>query len=101
MRFILPLLLVAACSSPGVRFIGVAPAQVDVDGWRIDVYSDGERAQAIRMTRELNVRPAVMGERGRIAVEQATGCRLDGRTVKFDTNVLDGRLICDDAPRRS
>ena len=36
-----------------------------------------------------------MGARGRLAVEQATGCRLDGRTVRFDTNVLNARLICD------
>lgn len=100
MRLVLPFLLLAACSSPGVRYIGVEPVQVIVDGWRIDVYSDGERAQAIRMTSELNVKAASMGERGRAAVEQATGCRLDGRTIKFDTNVLDGRLICDGGPGR-
>jgi hypothetical protein len=95
MRIVLALFLLSACSSAGVRYLGVAPTPVDVDGWRIDVYSDGDRAQAIRMTSELRVKPEMMRERGRLAVEQATGCRLDGRTVRYDTNVLDARLICD------
>jgi hypothetical protein len=87
--------MLAACSSADIRYLGIAPIPVDVEGWRIDVYSDGLRAQAIRMTAELWVKSETMGARGRLAVEQATGCRLDGRTVRFDTNVLNARLICD------
>lgn len=98
MRFLLLSgLLAAACSSPSPRFLGVEPMVVEVEGWRIDVYADGERAQAIRMTTELGAKAADMKARGREAVERATGCRLDGRTVKADPNVLEGRLICDRA----
>ena len=97
MRALVLLAALAACSSPGVRYLGVEPVVVQVEGWRIDVYSDGERAQAIRMTPELYAKAADMKARGRRAVEIATGCRLDGRTVKADTNVLNAKLIC---PRR-
>lgn len=95
MRILFALLVLTACSSASVRYLGVSPIPVDVEGWRIDVYSDGANAQAIRMTSELGVKPETMKTRGVLAVELATGCRLDGRTVRYDTNVLNARLICD------
>lgn len=94
MRALILIAFLAACSSPSLRYVGIEPVTVAVEDWEIDVYSDGSRAQAIRMTRTVGATAELMRARGGVAVTEATGCRLDGRTVRADSNVLDGRLIC-------
>ena len=90
MRYLLicALAALAACSSPSVRFQGVDPVRVVVEGWEIDVYAEGGEAEAIRLTKDWGQTPALMRERGIVAVEQATGWKVDRRTVKGDGNIV-------------
>lgn len=87
------MLAVAACSSPSVGFMGVEPVTVVVEGWTIDVYAKDGRAEAIRLTTDWEQTPALMRERGLIAVEQATGWRIDRRTIKGDGSIVRMRAI--------
>ena len=86
----------AACSSPSPRYIGAPKVSLSVDGASIDVYSDGLDAQAIRLNYEWGFSSAKMERLGRRAIAEATGCRVDGRTVRADPSVMSARLICDD-----
>lgn len=88
MVFAAVLAALGACSSPSLRFVGVEPVTVEVEGWTIDVYADDGAAEAIRMTVDWDQTPALMRERGIIAVEQATGWVVDRRTVKGDGNIV-------------
>lgn len=90
MRYLLGCLMLAlaACSSPSVGFMGVAPETVVVEGWEIDVYALDGRAEAIRMTKDWDQSTALMKERGLIAVEQVTGWRIDRRTISGDGSIV-------------
>ena len=90
MRYLLGfvMLAMAACSSPSVGFMGVAPVTVVVEGWTIDVYALDGKAEAIRMTTDWAQSEALMRERGLIAVEQATGWVIDRRTIKGDGSIV-------------
>lgn len=78
----------AACSSPSPRFLGVKPVRVVVEGWDIDVYAKDGRAEAIRLTTDWDASAGLMRERGVVAVERATGWRVDRRTVSGDGNIV-------------
>ena len=75
MRAFLILALLTACSSPGLRYQGTTPTRAEVNGWVIDVYRRGDRAQAIRLNRMVLPKAEDMFVNGGIAIERATRCR--------------------------
>ncbi|MEM6974203.1 MAG: hypothetical protein AAF577_15500 [Pseudomonadota bacterium] len=87
-------LMLAACSSPGVGFLGVEPVAIAHDGVRHDVYVARGQVQLIRMGSTLGLSEASLSELYQALVVRATGCRVDRRTVSMDHSVMTARLIC-------
>ncbi len=90
-------LAVAGCDSPSPgRFAHEARAVAGGDRFAVHWTVEGRRgaAQAIRLNRRWGARPAVVRARAVAAIEQVTGCRVDGRTVSGDANVVRVTLIC-------
>jgi len=97
MRFFLhiPMLIaLVACSSPGLKFAGVEPARVVVEGSVFDVYVVGEKARAIRLNFELLPKLAVTGSLAVAAIEQASGCGVVKGSVSGDQAMNEARLKC-------
>ncbi len=94
MRFIAVFLLLAACSSPALRYSGVAPVRVEVEGSRYDVYRlDGE-VQVIRVSMEVLPRKAQSFARAIAAIEAATGCSVVEGSLAGDQALVQARLDC-------
>ena len=87
-------LALAACASPSPAFLGAEPRRVEVEGWQIDVYRRGNRAQAIRMTDEWGATAEVMARRGLIAIALVTGCEDLDRSGRPDPAVLIAEIGC-------
>lgn len=89
------LLLLAACDSPSPWYDRAAGVAVDAGKHRFRVYSNGQRAQAIRIDRTRRPHVAQVVPLAMIAIGKATGCSIvDGR-AKGDTNVVDAQIDCD------
>jgi len=94
LRFVIVLLLFAACSSPALRYGGVAPVRVVVEGARYDVYRLGAEAQAIRVSMELLPRKAQSFARALAAIEAATGCKVVEGSLAGDQALVQAELDC-------
>lgn len=94
MRPALFCLILAACSSPSPKYLGIQPMQTTVDGWRIDVYRKGDQVQAIRVNAAVLPNATQMTERARVAIEGVTGCKIAKNSLKGDSNVANARLNC-------
>ncbi len=88
------LLALAACSSPGIKFLGVKPVRVDADGSVFDVYSNGWQVQAIRLNPEYLPKLSDVVARAIMAIEQATGCLVDERSLKGDWALIEADIVC-------
>ena len=91
---LLTFLCLTACSSASPRYMGIAPQQTIVDGWPIDVFRKGNKAQAIRLNREIFPTATDMAIRGTVAIEQSTGCKIVSGSLKGDNTVVNARLRC-------
>lgn len=87
-------LALAACSSPGMRFVGAEPTRVEVGGWSFDVYRAGDEAQAIRLSRAWGASAELMALRGAEAMRRATGCEPVEKSMRADPSVLTAVLRC-------
>ena len=97
MRWSMAVLLsvLTACSSPSPQFLGSPASRQTVDGWRIDVYRNGNRAQAIRLSAAFGAHAYAMQLRGAEAIYRATGCTVDPDKVRADSSVMTATLRCD------
>ncbi len=94
MRFIAVFLLFTACSSPALRYGGMAPVRVEVGGARYDVYRLGAKVQAIRVSMELLPRKAQSFARAIAAIESATGCKVVEGSLTGDQALVQAELDC-------
>ncbi|MEM9781683.1 MAG: hypothetical protein AAF899_04325 [Pseudomonadota bacterium] len=91
-------MLLLGCSSPSPAFWGAEAVPVMRDGVRHDIYVSGGRVQLIRLGSTLGSTLS-QPEAGLSAlyvtlVGEATGCRVDRRTIDMDQSVMTARLIC-------
>lgn len=93
--FLSALACVAACDSPSPSMWGAEATRHTVDGATFSVRVRDDRAEAIRIGWDGRIRRAPMVARGGAAIEAASGCRVDRRSLRGDTNIVSARLICD------
>jgi hypothetical protein len=96
MRRLVPLALVAlaACNSPSPKFMSGAQQEVTVESSTFAVWRVDDRVEVIRTSREFRPRLSVVHDRARVAIRQATGCRVWKGTLKGDHAVIEARLAC-------
>jgi hypothetical protein len=84
----------AACDSPSPRYMGQTARQVTIDGSVFSVRATPWDAEAIRVNMELNTRRKGIVALGGVAIETATGCKVKGRTLQGDTNIVRAKIAC-------
>ena len=93
--FVLVAKLLSACASPSPQYLTAPRQTISVQGWDMDVFRRGDRAQIIRTNTAWGASKQDMQIRGIIAVEEITGCRVDRRSPTGDAVILNVKLICD------
>lgn len=89
------LAIVAGCSSPSPRFIGLTPTRADIDGFTFDVYHRGAEAQAIRLNRVAGPpNTAAVVAAGARAAGVVTGCEVLTGKVEGNSIVVTVPLAC-------
>ena len=94
MRCVIILVLLAACSSPGKLYRGIAPQRVNADGSVFDVYRNGVDVQAIRVNMEMLPAMDRMVARAITAIETATGCAVIANSIRGDQALVNARVNC-------
>lgn len=92
MRWILVILMLAACDMAGRDFRGLPVTRVDLGGMQFAVRTNGTKAEAIRLNRMLRPRMDLVGPLAGLAIEQVSGCRV--RQISGDVAVVTARLQC-------
>ena len=89
------LLLLAGCSSPSLEYSKTDRVEVGVGDRVFHVYSTGKTAQAIRMNREWGAadQDSVNADAA-LAIERATGCGVDERSLQGDRAVINAKIRC-------
>ncbi|PWE28888.1 hypothetical protein DDZ14_18060 [Maritimibacter sp. 55A14] len=90
----LPLLLAAACNTPGPPGQYRLYQTVEVEGSRFRVYHDARTAVAIRTNLDLAPRTATIFPRAESAILQATGCRIIPGTMQGDPALIHADIVC-------
>lgn len=92
----LPLLLLsfclAGCDSPSLAFASAPAARVAVEGSEFTVSWRGERAEAIRTSREFRPSRSGTEAKARRAIRIATGCRV--KVIEGDVSIQLAKLDC-------
>lgn len=86
------LILITGCAGP--KYLGVSPQQTVVDGWVIDVYHKGEKAQTIRRTSTMLPKVTDMAIRSTVAIEGITGCKVVPGSLIGDAALMNAKLRC-------
>lgn len=94
MRVLMVVLLLAACSSPSLRYAKVAPVRVVVEGSVYDVYALDREVQAIRVNMEMLPNKARSFGRAIAAIEQATGCKVVDNAATGDQALVNAIIRC-------
>lgn len=96
--FLVPLLFLAACNTPGRPFHDVPPVRMEVAGSTFDVRVRGELAEAIRINPQYAPRLGALEVLAAFAMAEVSGCEVEG--VLGDQAVMTGILDCGDSPER-
>ncbi|MEE9454768.1 MAG: hypothetical protein V3V13_10350 [Paracoccaceae bacterium] len=98
MRFFTVFLLITlmACSSPSLKFSGISPVQVAVEGSVFDVYSNGKEVQAIRVNFQVLPSMSTTIARAISAIESATGCKVVPSSITGDQALVKANITCKD-----
>jgi len=84
----------SACSSPSPYFIGAEPVAQEVSGVRFDVYRRENLVQAIRLSGRLPGGVPAIKAAAIIAINAATGCKVNLAGIKADMEVISASLNC-------
>ncbi|MCV6823225.1 MULTISPECIES: hypothetical protein [Halocynthiibacter] len=87
-------LLIAGCDSPHPKMMGVKAQEITVEGSTFRVRTKGEIAEAIRVGFVPFSEHAQIPMRAVVAMEEASGCDVDQRSVKGDPALIVARLKC-------
>jgi len=86
--------LLIACSSPSLKYSGVEPVRVAVEGMEFDVYSNDADVQAIRVGFTYLPSLSETLARGISAIEMATGCHVIPTSIDGDQAVIKASIRC-------
>ena len=86
--------VLAGCDSPSPAFLGVPATRVTVEGSTFSVRARADEAEAIRTSAERLTRRSEIVARGAVAIEIATGCKVDPDRVYGDQSVISAQLDC-------
>ncbi len=89
-------LLMAGCDSPHPEFMGIKPRVVTVAGSTFSVRIRGEKAEAIRTSREMVPKIGDIFPKAVAAIEIASGCSVLQRSVKGDSAYVRAQIVCPD-----
>ena len=89
-------LILMACDSPSLAMRNVAAQRVQVDGFAFAVRVRGDRAEAIRTSRNWLPRERAVFDAATEAVERVSGCAV--RSVDGDQAIVTARLRCGKTP---
>ncbi|MCI2399755.1 hypothetical protein [Aliiroseovarius subalbicans] len=103
MRLFIPVLVttltaLAGCDSPGVAFMGSEKIEVEVEGSTFSVHRRENRVEVYRTSRELLPKLGVIMGRSKIAIEQATQCKVRDGTMTGDHAIQRASLNCTGKP---
>lgn len=88
------LLLLAACASPSPKFLDATRADVVVAGRSYTVFSEGNRAQVIRLGYATPSERRTIPDQMLKAVALATGCTPMASSFRGDSGEMRGRITC-------
>jgi len=94
MRILILFLLVAACSSPSIQYMGVEPSRQAVGGHVFDVYARADEVQVIRVNRKFRPDAAAVIVAGAQAAERATGCEAVIKRGDGDAAIMTFPIKC-------
>ena len=92
------LMLIAACNTPGLDFVGAPHTRLTVSGATYDVRLAGNQAEAIRLNPTYAPRLGPFEFTARAAMEIVSGCKVT--KISGDAAQLVGTLNCKAAPVR-
>lgn len=84
----------AACDSPSMAFSGVPAQSITIGPSTFSVRVKGDRAEAVRVSRELRPSKSAILARSAVAIERASGCRIKGGGPDGDQAVQRAKLDC-------
>ena len=87
-------LLLAGCDSPHPEFMGIKPKVITVAGSTFAVRIKGEKAEAIRTSREMVPKIGEIFPKAAAAIEIASGCPVVANSVKGDAAYVRARIDC-------
>ena len=96
MRFLLALLLLAACNTPSPGFRGIEATRITIDGSTFDVRVKHLQAEAIRVNMQYAPRFGPIETRAAVAMAQVSGC--DVARGRGDQALAFGSLDCGGGP---
>lgn len=91
---ILLILVVAGCSSPGLRYGGIEPMRMTARTSVFDVYVSGENVRAIRINRQILPKASNVFADAWSAIELATKCKVVDGSLTGDQAVMDAKIKC-------
>ncbi|WP_380054825.1 hypothetical protein ACFE33_14420 [Falsihalocynthiibacter sp. SS001] len=92
---VVALFAIIGCDSPNPRAFGYDTTRLSIEGSDFTVRSNGEVAEAIRTDFAPRREHERILLRAVVAIEVATGCRVDQTTVKGDPALVAARIDCD------
>ncbi len=92
-------LLLAACDSPHPEFMGIRPKVITIAGSTFAVRIRGEKAEAIRTSREMVPKIGEIFPKAAAAIEIASGCPVVANSMKGDAAYMRARIDCGEAGR--
>lgn len=95
MRFLILAVAVAGCGGATYDMRGALSRQVTVGPSTFNVYSLGDRAQAVRVNAEAGRKARGVMARGYVAIERGSGCRVVPGTYSGDPAVMTAKIDCD------
>ncbi len=98
MRFGVPavsaMVLLAACASPSVQYLGSEGVPVDVGASRYTVFRKGDNVQVIRTNPVLLPNRNQVFTEAALAIHRATGCDVRRNSLTGDQAVINAQLDC-------
>ena len=88
------LVILSACASPSVQYVGVEGIPIDVNQSRFTVFKDGDDVQVIRTSREVLPNEQRIFANATIAIERTTGCKVKNNSLTGDQAVINAKVIC-------
>lgn len=93
--------VMAGCDSPHPRIAGEEVTRITVEGSDFSIRVKGDMAEAIRTNFAPRRDHARILLRAVVAIEQATGCKVDQNSVKGDPALMVAHIACDTAQELS